>query len=259
MSGTVIIIPARLASRRFPRKMLAPLAGMSLIRRSFLAASAARGVDEVFVATDSEEIARDVEGIGARVVMTDETPRNGTERVAQALERMELRPDLVVNFQGDAPLTPPWFVEELIAAAVKHPEADMLTPVLRCSPRALESLLADRREGRVGATTAVFDRSGRALYFSKEVIPHGATPRDEPVEVFHHVGLYAYRPQALRRYMALPQGRLERLEGLEQLRFLENGLHIQAVEVDARGRTFWEVNNPQDIPLVEAALAEQGA
>ncbi len=255
MSGVIVIIPARLASSRFPRKMLAPIAGTSLIRRSFLAARAAAGVDKVFIATDSEEIAQDVRTIGAEVIMTDETPRNGTERVAQALERAGLAPDLVVNFQGDAPLTPPWFVEELISAAARHPRADMLTPVLRCEPEALENLLADRRAGRVGATTAVFDGTGRALYFSKEVIPFGASPEDDPIEVFHHVGLYAYRPEALRRYMALPQGRLERLEGLEQLRFLENGLHVQAVEVEARGRVFWEVNNPQDIPLVEAALA----
>jgi len=255
MADVVIIIPARLKSTRFPDKMLAPLAGRSVIQHSYLAARKVAGVRNVYVATDSEKIADNVRRIGADVIMTDETLRNGTERVAQALERLEARPDLVINFQGDAPLTPPWFAESLIDAALRDESADMLTPVLRCSPQALASFLRDRRNGRVGGTTAVFDNSGRALYFSKEVIPHGAGEDDEPMEVYHHVGLYAYRPQALARYVSLPPGRLEKLEGLEQLRFLENGMKVRVVEVDARGREFWEINNPGDIGIVEPLIA----
>lgn len=251
----IIIIPARLKSTRFPRKMLTPLAGRSVIQRTYLAACEVAGVDAVYVATDSEEIAENVRQIGAEVIMTDEDLRNGTERVAQAVERMATKPDLVINFQGDAPLTPPSFAERLIEASRENTTAEMLTPVLRCTPQTLAAFREDRRNDRVGATTAVFDASGRALYFSKEVIPYGASENDDEIAVFHHVGLYAYRPAALERYINLPLGRLERLEGLEQLRFLEYGMHVQTIEVEAAGREFWEVNNPEDIDRVAALLA----
>ncbi|MDO5605167.1 MAG: 3-deoxy-manno-octulosonate cytidylyltransferase, partial [Paracoccus sp. (in: a-proteobacteria)] len=121
-------------------------------------------------------------------------------------------------------------------------------------------LLADRAAGRVGGTTAVFGAQMQGLYFSKEVIPFAGQDYgdDEPTPVFHHVGVYAYRPDALAAYSGWPEGRLERLEGLEQLRFLENGRRILCVEVEARGRQFWELNNPEDIPRIEAMLAEMG-
>ncbi|MEN0079804.1 MAG: 3-deoxy-manno-octulosonate cytidylyltransferase, partial [Pseudomonadota bacterium] len=153
--------------------------------------------------------------------------------------------------------TPPWFVEALIAAMQGDAAAQVATPVLRCDAPAYHNFIEDRRAGRVGGTTAVFEHSGRALYFSKEVIPYIA-PGDlpDPVPVFHHVGVYAYRPEALRAYMAAPVGVLEREEGLEQLRFLENGMDLRCVEVTAQGRTFWELNNPEDIPRIEAALTE---
>lgn len=124
----------------------------------------------------------------------------------------------------------------------------------------VERLLEDRRAGRVGATTAVFDAQGRALYFSKEVIPHTAPSRllDGVCPVFHHVGVYAYRPVTLAAYLAMEPGPLERSEGLEQLRFMEHGVPVQCVEVQARGARFWELNNPEDTPLIEAVLAERG-
>ncbi len=257
MSGVVIIIPARMRSSRFPGKMLAPLNGRSLILHSLRAARRVAGVDAVHVATDSERIAEEVRRDGGSAIMTDEDLRNGTERVAQAVERLREPPELVINFQGDAPLTPPWFAEELIAAALRDKTADMLTPAVRCTPQTLRAFLRDRRAGRAGATTVVFGARGRALYFSKELIPHGASPDDEEIGVFHHVGLYAYRPAALARYRALPEGRLEKLEGLEQLRFLENDMPVRVVEVDARGREFWEVNNPEDIAFVSRLLAQE--
>jgi 3-deoxy-manno-octulosonate cytidylyltransferase (CMP-KDO synthetase) len=131
------------------------------------------------------------------------------------------------------------------------------TPVLRCDGRAVSGFLADRRSGRVGGTTAVFGAGGRALYFSKEVIPYTGRDYapDEPTPVFHHVGVYAYRPAALVDYPSWPVGPLEQLEGLEQLRFLENGRNVLCVEVEARGRAFWELNNPSDVAVIERMLA----
>jgi 3-deoxy-manno-octulosonate cytidylyltransferase (CMP-KDO synthetase) len=124
----------------------------------------------------------------------------------------------------------------------------------------LNGLLQDRREGRVGGTTAVFGADHNALYFSKEVIPFtGQTYGDEDeTPVFHHVGVYAYRPEALAAYAQWDAGPLEQLEGLEQLRFLERGVPMLCVEVAAKGRQFWELNNPEDVPRIEAMLAEMG-
>ena len=138
--------------------------------------------------------------------------------------------------------------------------AQVATPVLKTEGAALNGFLDDRRAGRVGGTTAVFGTDHNALYFSKEVIPytgHIFGPTDD-TPVFHHVGVYAYRPAALTAYATWPMGPLERLEGLEQLRFLERGVPVLCVEVDAKGRQFWELNNPADVPRIEAMLAQMG-
>ena len=261
--SVLIAIPARYASTRYPGKPLVSLRGpdgdKTLIRRSWEAAVAVRGVDRVVVATDDDRIRDHAEAFGAEVVMTSSTCQNGTERCAEVAT---LLPgfDVVVNLQGDAPLTPAWFVEGLVAGLLADPEADIATPVLRCDGKAVEGFLADRRAGRVGGTTAVFGAGGRALYFSKEVIPYtGKTwAADEPTPVFHHVGVYAYRPAALQAYPGWPVGPLETLEGLEQLRFLENGRKVLCVEVQANGRQFWELNNPSDVPVIEAMMAAMG-
>ncbi len=260
---TVIFIPARYPSVRFPGKPLAMLTGAtgearSLIRRSWDAAVSVPGVAAVYVLTDDDRIAGAAREFGADVLMTSEAPRNGTERCAEALDMLQAVPDVVVNLQGDAPLTPPHYVEALIAAMAEDVQIEMATPVLHTEAEHLEALQADRKAGRVGATTAVFRSTGEALYFSKEVLPFADRFRDTGVPVYHHVGCYAYRPEALRRYSDLPMGPLEQAEGLEQLRFLENGIGVRCVEVDARGRAFWELNNPSDIPLIEAIMQKEG-
>lgn len=258
--SVLIAIPARFASTRYPGKPLVSLRGpdgeKTLIRRSWEAAMAVRGVDRVVVATDDDRIASHARGFDAEVVMTSSACRNGTERCAEVAAALPGH-EIVVNLQGDAPLTPPWFVEDLVAALRADPAAEIATPVLRCDGRALNGLLADRRAGRVGGTTAVFGAGDRALYFSKEVIPYTGTSFDEaePTPVFHHVGVYAYRPAALVAYPGWPVGPLETLEGLEQLRFLEQGRTVLCVQVQARGRQFWELNNPSDVALIEAMLA----
>jgi 3-deoxy-manno-octulosonate cytidylyltransferase (CMP-KDO synthetase) len=263
--SVLIVIPARYASTRYPGKPLVDLRGAtgesrSLIRRSWDAAMSVAGVDRVVVATDDDRIRRAAEGFGAEVVMTSEACRNGTERCAEAHAALGGGYEIVVNLQGDAPLTPAWFVEDLVAGLRAHEGAEVATPVLRTEGAALNGFLEDRRAGRVGGTTAVFGVGGRALYFSKEVIPYtGKTygPEDD-TPVWHHVGVYAYRPEALAAYPGWEMGPLETLEGLEQLRFLERGVPIQCVPVEARGRQFWELNNPEDVPRIEAMLARMG-
>lgn len=260
--SVVIVIPARYASTRYPGKPLVDLRGAggearSLIRRSWDAAMAVPGVDRVIVATDDSRIADHAAGFGAEVAMTSTSARNGTERCAEVLAQLSERPGILVNLQGDAPLTPPWFVTDLIAGLRADTGAGVATPVLRCSGAMRAALIADRRAGRVGGTTAVFGADHRALYFSKEVIPfvpHDVAD-DAPSPVFHHVGVYAYRPEALAAYPGWGEGVLERLEGLEQLRFLERGQPVACVEVQAQGREFWELNNPSDVARLEAMMA----
>ena len=261
----LVVIPARYASKRYPGKPLVELRGAtgearSLIQRSWDAAQGVTGVDRVVVATDDDRIKSAAEAFGAEVVMTSADCQNGTERCAEALDKLGGGYDIVVNLQGDAPLTPAWFIEDLVAGLSAHPVAEVATPVLRCDGRALNGLLNDRRQGRVGGTTAVFGADHNALFFSKEVIPYTGQEFDDADEtpVFHHVGVYAYRPSALAAYPRWASGPLEHLEGLEQLRFLERGAHMLCVEVEARGRQFWELNNPQDVPKIEAMLAEMG-
>lgn len=261
----LIAIPARHASTRYPGKPLVALRGAGgvarpLIQRSWDAAMQVKGAARTVVATDDDRIAEAARGFGAEVVMTAVACRNGTERCAEALANLREDFDIVVNLQGDALLTPPWFVEELVAALAARPDMQVATPVLRTEGAMLDGFLEDRREGRVGGTTAVFDNARRALYFSKEVMPYLARgyAAEEMTPVFHHVGVYAYRPAALAAYVGWEPGPLETLEGLEQLRFLENGVPVLCVEVEARGRAFWELNNPEDVPRIEAMLSRMG-
>lgn len=257
----VIFIPARFASTRYPGKPLVQLTGAtglrkSLIQRAWEAAKSVRGADGVFVLTDDDRIADAARAFGADVLMTSPEARNGTERCAEAVAQLPTAPDFVINLQGDAPLTPPWFVEALIDRMAKG-DVEMTTPVLLCDAETLTNFVTDRQNGRVGGTTAVMRADGSALYFSKEVLPYVGDLTNPP-EVWHHVGVYGYTPAALQAYMSTPEGPLEQAEGLEQLRFLENGVPVTCVPVDGKGRVFWELNNPVDVERIEGVLAKEG-
>ena len=253
---TAIIIPSRMNSQRLYGKPLMGLKGAfgaqkSLVERCWIAAQGL--ADEIYVATDHLDIKSHVESFGGRALMTPESCRNGTERCAALLDQIDA--DIFVNFQGDSPLIPADFVEAIVQRLTKG-DAQMTTPVMTCSQDQLSALREDRQAGRVGGTTAVIAGDGRALYFSKEVLPF--SDKLGAGEVFLHIGLYAYRREALKRYASWPESRLEQIEGLEQLRFLENGAKVECVTVEAAGRAFWEVNLPEDIARVEAALQQRG-
>ena len=260
----VIVVPARYASTRYPGKPLVLLRGAAgnskpLIRRSWDAAQAVPGIARVVIATDDDRIARTARDFGGEVAMTPESSRNGTERCAAALAAIG-EADIIINLQGDAPLTPPGFVSALIDAMIADPAIEVATPVLRVTPEIHRRLLADQRDGRVGGTTAAIGANGDALYFSKSVIPHVPENAigDQELPVFLHIGVYAYRRAALEAYAALPPTPLELLEGLEQLRFIEHGGRVRVVEVSSPGYDIWELNNPQDVAPIEAALAARG-
>lgn len=259
-----ILIPARFASARYPGKPLAMLRGAdgtprSLIECSWEAAAAVAGPDRVWVATDDARIAEAVAAFGGQVVMTPESCRNGTERCAAALGVLGDIAPIVVNLQGDAPLTPAFVVSDLVTALAADPDAAMATPAVECSPSLYAHLVNDQAHGRVGGTTVVADAHGRALYFSKRVIPH--LPVDAPdahQAVRLHLGVYAYRAAALAAYAALEPSPLELCEGLEQLRFLESGQPIRLVNFPALEWDCIELNNPEDVPAIEAVLQKRG-
>ncbi|WP_417270766.1 3-deoxy-manno-octulosonate cytidylyltransferase [Celeribacter sp.] len=259
--STVIFVPARYASSRYPGKPLVKIRGKSdgdktLIHRSWEAAKAVDGVDAVYILTDDARIEAEALSFGGEVIMTTGAARNGTERCAEAVDKLGFDPDIIVNLQGDSPLTPAWFVEDLIQAMRRDTAIMVATPVLECDETTLDGFLADRKNGLVGGTTAVMNAHNDALYFSKEVLPYVAPdkPKDRQPRVYHHVGIYGYRPKALRTYLTAPEGELETAEGLEQLRFLEAGIPIKCVEVDGRGHEFWELNNPIDLARIENIL-----
>ncbi len=258
----IVVIPARYASTRFPGKPLKLLSigggrYKSLIQLSWESASKIKCVKEIFIATDDKRIQDEAESFGAKVIMTSEDCINGTERCAEAIDNINFDGDLVINFQGDAPLTPSWFVEDLIQVFKDDANAQIATPVLRLDTMALKAFKLDRINGRVGSTTVVFDTDWNALYFSKEIVPYFDEKRlniGEAPPIFHHVGVYAYRPEILLNYKSWNASDLELLEGLEQLRFLENKHSIKCVLVDGKGREFWELNNPEDVPRIEKVI-----
>ncbi|MDB5687005.1 MAG: 3-deoxy-manno-octulosonate cytidylyltransferase [Rhizorhabdus sp.] len=260
-----IIIPARYQSTRYPAKPLALLKGAtglskSLIQRSWECALQAAAPENIWIATDDDRIAAAVEAFGGQIVMTSAACANGTERCADAVARLGIAPDIVVNLQGDAPLTPAFVVTALVEALAAAPDIMMMTPAIRCSGSVYRHLVEDQAQGRVGGTTVVFGRDRRALYFSKRVIPHlPPAAADQPFPPVHlHLGVYAYRPAALARYMALERSEIEELEGLEQLRFLDGGIPVGVVPFDPIAWDAIELNNPSDVAPIEAILAARG-
>jgi 3-deoxy-manno-octulosonate cytidylyltransferase (CMP-KDO synthetase) len=261
---TVILIPARFASTRYPGKPLVALRGAGgaakpLIQRSHEAAMRVPGVSAVHVITDDQRIRDTAEGFGASVMMTSEAARNGTERCAEAAGRL-VDADLVINLQGDALLTPPGFITALIDHMAAHPGAEVATPAMRQRSSEVRALQAEEAQGRVGGTSVVTGNDGHALYFSKKLIPylpkHALDGELSPVRL--HIGIYAYRRQALDTYVATPVSELEELEGLEQLRFLAAGIPIDVVEVETPPFVLRELNNPEDVAPIEDALAAAG-
>jgi 3-deoxy-manno-octulosonate cytidylyltransferase (CMP-KDO synthetase) len=260
--SVAIIIPARFQSSRYPGKPLAMVKGASgasksLIQRSYEAAMKVQGVSSVYIATDSDEIRLAAEDFGADVIMTPSSCENGTARCAQAImQRSDLAADIIVNLQGDALLTPPYFIENLIARLVDNPDAMIATPAIRCTQEYYAKLVAEDQAGRVGGTSVVFGQNNRALYFSKRLIPYLSAAEQAKASpyAFLHVGVYAYRRAALEGYGNLSPSILEDLEGLEQLRFLHHHIPVDIVEVEAPAWEIWELNNPSDLAPIENAL-----
>ena len=267
---TLIGIPARYGSTRFPGKPLAKIAGKEMLLRvwenALKAASQFKGC-EACVATDDQRIVDLCRQHNINVMMTSENCLTGTDRIVELAHKMPEKPEFVVNLQGDNPLCPTWFVEAVIAEYYKDNNVETVTPVVNLSWEELDNLREHKKTTPFSGTTAVFDKHGDAFWFSKNIIP--AIRKEEKVRaaevsspVYRQIGLYGYRMDILDRISRLPEGTYEKLEGLEQLRWIENGLRVRCVKVDYRGfkkmSSLSGVDSPEDVARVEAALAECG-
>ncbi|MEQ8435809.1 MAG: 3-deoxy-manno-octulosonate cytidylyltransferase [Oceanicaulis sp.] len=252
----IAVIPARYGSTRFPGKPLHQIAGVPMVERVRRLAAAAPSIDRVLVATDDERIRDIVEGFHGEAVMTPESCRNGTERAYEAVKTFARPGDVIVNLQGDAPLTPPWVIDAAARAMIDDPDLDLATPATALTEDAYAKLASAKAVGEVGGTTVVFDRAMNALYFSKTIIPFRR--EDAGVPIYKHIGLYAYRFSALERLVALEPGPLERTESLEQLRALENAIPIRIVLTEYHGRTPWSVDSPRDAEIAADIIAREG-
>lgn len=259
---SVIVIPARFASTRFPGKPLHLINGVSMLERTVGAARRAGQATgaRVLVATDDERIAGHARDIGVEAVMTDADLPSGTDRCRAAVQIAAPEADFIVNLQGDAPFTPPDHVSALIDNAAR---ADVVTPVIPLTWEELDMLREHKKAAPFSGTTCIRGEDGRAIWFSKTILPvirNEAKLRgvSDLSPVLQHVGLYGYTRSALERIAALAPSRYEELEGLEQLRFIENGLSVYAVPVAASALPSAGIDTPQDVAKAEAALQRLG-
>lgn len=264
---TAIVIPARFHATRFPGKPLAMIKGQTMLQRVVrLSQAACIGLANVslIVATDDERILQHCKDIGVNGMMTDPAALTGTDRVAEVIHKLKDKPDFILNMQGDAPLTPPDFLRAMIDSFTTSP-CDVVTPVTRLTWEELDHLRQNKLTTPFSGTTAVFDEvTGKAFWFSKNIIPAIRKELDlrkqhDYSPIYRHIGLYGYSLSALKQYIHLPESHFEKLEGLEQLRLLENGYTIHCVPVNFNNRANMSgVDSPEDITRAEALIAKHG-
>jgi len=238
----VAVIPARYASSRLPGKPLADLDGRPMIEHVYRRVVASKILSDVIVATDDLRIATRVNDFGGKVRLTKPTHETGTDRLAEVAASLDC--DVIVNVQGDEPLIDPRALSELVAPLVADRSVQMTTLFRRIhDPAELTN---------PNITKVVLDRGGFALYFSRAPIPPLRDPRGGWPPLYRHIGLYAYRRSVLLVLASLEPTPLERAEALEQLRALEHGIRIKAVETQHES---FEVNTPEDLDQVRRLLA----
>ena len=260
MSKPLIVVPARMASKRFPGKPLADIAGVSMIRRTAHIAAKLDSADYV-IATDHADIAAHCKQFDLPVVMTDADLPSGSDRALAAANRFKPDADVILNLQGDAPFTDPAHVEAILKRLEKG-DIDIATPAVQLTWDALDSLREAKKTTPFSGTT-VIESEGRAVWFSKNIIP--AIRKERSLRdmgtlspILRHIGLYGFQRAALEHFTQLPQSHFETLEGLEQLRALENGLSIAIVKVDPPLVSSPGIDTPEDLKRAEALIELYG-
>lgn len=243
----VCIIPSRYESSRFPGKPLADLCGKPMIQHVYERVLRATTASSAAVATDDERIFQAVQAFGGRAIMTSPRHRSGTDRIAEAVQVLKLEAhDIIVNIQGDQPLFEPSQIDEVVGPLQENATLPMSTLIYR--------IVRDEEIGHPNAVKVVFDDRYFALYFSRATIPF-VRDRDQRADYFKHHGIYAYRCEFLRTFTSLPEGVLERLEALEQLRALENGYRIRVVITP---HDSVEVDTPEELERVRRLIDGKG-
>lgn len=264
-ASALVVVPARFGSSRLPGKPLVAIAGRTLLERVVdraRRAVALAGDADLLVATDDERIADHARALGCEAVMTDRAIASGSGRAHAAALTRRTPPDIVVNLQGDAPFVPPATIAALIDALRGSP-AGVATPVVQLDWSALDALRRHKATAPSSGTTCARLADGRAAWFSKAIIP---AIRDEAARrgreslspVYRHLGVYAFRLAALARFEALPPGAYEAIEGLEQLRLLENGIDVLTVPVAPGCHDMSGIDTPADVALAERLIAQAG-
>lgn len=262
-----VIIPARFGSTRLPGKPLVEIAGIPLLERVIhQARRALAGYPDtrLMVATEDKRIAFFAERLGVEAHLTPDSCPSGSDRVYAVYEGLDRKPEVIVNLQGDVPLVEPAYIKSLIDTMLTNPDYRVATPVVQLSWAALDKLEQEKLMTPFSGTTAILDKNNQAVWFSKNIIP--AIRKRSQLEktekyspVFKHVGLYAYRPEALEEFCKLAPSPYEKLEGLEQLRFLENGVPIHCVAVQELAAPIGiGVDSPEDVARVEQIIASYG-
>ena len=240
----IVAIPARLKSTRFPRKVLADIHGKPMLWYVYDGVSKAERIEDVWVLTDSDEVFELAKSWGAKALMTAEDCPSGTARIASVID--QLKADFVINVQGDEPLMTGEIVDSMVTA-LESSGADVVTPVYRITDA------GDITNTNVNKVVRAHD--GTALYFSRSAIPHVRSYEIgewlDRVPYWGHVGVYGFRRNVLEEYLTLPEGQLEDAEKLEQLRLLEAGKQILAVEIDYRPVG---VDVPSDLETVKGMI-----
>ena len=261
----LIVIPARFGSSRFPGKPLAMIAGQTMLQRvCHVALTVAQDVPntQALVATDDERILDHAKDIGIRAVMTPKDCPTGSDRILKAIDSLSEVPDAVVNLQGDTPLTPAFVLKEMLTA-LSDKRTSVVTPVVQLPWHELDRLRKDKQTAPFSGTTAIVNDQDEALWFSKQIIPALRQEVDlrssDPLSpIYRHLGIYGYQTKALRAFASLPMGHYEQLEGLEQLRFLENGYKIKVIKLQADVLPLWRgVDTKADAQFIEDMLLEQ--
>jgi 3-deoxy-manno-octulosonate cytidylyltransferase (CMP-KDO synthetase) len=239
----VCIIPSRYASSRFPGKPLADLCGKPMIQHVYERVLQSNLVSAAAVATDDERIFAAVGKFGGKAIMTAGRHRSGTDRIAEAVDSLELNEeDIVVNIQGDQPIFEPDQIDEVTRPLREDPSLPMATLIYR--------IVREEEITHPNCVKVVFDSAFNALYFSRSTIPYVRDDR-HPIAYYKHHGIYAYRRSFLRTFTALEEGKLEQLESLEQLRALEFGHRIKVVETL---HDSVEVDTPEELARVRKIL-----
>jgi len=237
------VIPARFGSSRFPGKVLKEITGKPMIQWVYEQANKSLLLDELFVAVDNENVFKCVEGFGGKAVMTKPEHQSGTDRLAEALEKIDA--DIVVNIQGDQPLFDSNMIDEAVQPMLDDATIQMAT---------LKTKIGEEDYADPAVVKVVVDEDDFALYFSRSLIPYS---RDKvEVEIFEHVGVYVYRKDFLFTISKLPQTYLEKIEMLEQLRVLEKGYKIKVIETKCDSISGISIDTPEDLVKVERIIKE---